>query len=61
MNIEISRSIPVNYAADIVIAGAGMAGVCAAVAAAKQGCKVILIERFAIPGGSGTSGGVAAI
>ena len=60
MNIEISRSIPVNYAADIVIAGAGMAGVCAAVAAAKQGCKVILIERFAIPGGNATSGGVAA-
>lgn len=60
MNISISRSVPVAFDADVVVVGGGMAGVCAAVAAAKQGCKVIMIERFAIPGGNATSGGVAA-
>lgn len=54
------RSIPLRYEADIAVIGGGIAGVTAAVAAAKTGAKVILIERFAVVGGNATTGGVAA-
>ncbi len=60
VDISLNRSIPVNYSADVVVTGGGMAGISAAIAAAKQGAKVILIERFAVTGGNATSGGVAA-
>ncbi|MDD4689296.1 MAG: FAD-dependent oxidoreductase [Eubacteriales bacterium] len=36
---------------DIVICGAGSAGFCAAVAAARQGAKTALIEKYNTPGG----------
>lgn len=48
------------YSCDIAVAGGGIAGVCAAIAAAKSGASVVMIERFGIPGGNATSGGVAA-
>ena len=54
-----SRSIPVSYDYDVVILGAGIAGVSAACAAARSGASVILIERFAVTGGMLTTGGVA--
>ncbi len=37
---------------DIVVAGAGFAGVCAAVAAARRGARVTLIEKESSPGGT---------
>lgn len=55
-----SRSIPVRYEADVAVLGGGMAGVSAAMAAARSGAKVILVERFAVTGGNATVGGVAA-
>ena len=58
-SIEWSRRVPVRYEADVAIIGGGIAGVCAAMAAAKSGAKVILIERFAVTGGNATVGGVA--
>lgn len=60
MEIPFSRNIPVRYQADIAVIGGGIAGVCAAVTAAKQGKRVILVERFGVPGGNATSGGVGA-
>lgn len=53
------RDVPVRYEADIAVLGGGIAGVCAACAAAKRGQSVVLIERFAVAGGDLTSGGVA--
>ena len=53
------RKVPVRYDADVAIIGGGIAGVCAAAAAARSGAKVILVERFAVTGGMLTSGGVA--
>ena len=41
---------------DIVVCGAGTAGVCAAIAAARQGAKTLLIERTFTVGGMLTSG-----
>ncbi len=40
---------------DLVIAGAGMAGICAAVTAARLGLKVALIHDRNIPGGNNSS------
>jgi hypothetical protein len=44
---------------DVVIAGAGTAGVVAALAAARQGAKTALIEVKGYPGGTITEGGTA--
>lgn len=60
MNISFSKNIVVKYKADIIVVGGGIAGVCAAITASRQGNSVILIERFADTGGNATSGGVAA-
>jgi hypothetical protein len=41
---------------DVIIAGGGIAGVAAAIAAAKSGAKTILIERYGFLGGLATAG-----
>lgn len=48
-----------NY--EVVVAGAGPAGICAAVAAARRGRKTALIERYGILGGNLTAGCVGPI
>jgi len=45
----------------VVVLGAGAAGVAAAVAASRNGSKVILIERNAYPGGKATAAEVGTI
>ena len=40
---------------DIVVAGGGMAGVCAAIAAGRHGAKVILIQDRPVLGGNSSS------
>ena len=54
-----SRKVPLRYQADVAVIGGGIAGVCAAAAAARSGARVILVERFAVTGGMLASGGVA--
>jgi len=44
---------------DVVVAGAGTAGVVAALAAARNGARTVLIERKGYPGGTVTEGGTA--
>ncbi len=46
---------------DVIVVGAGPAGLCAAVAASRQGARVALIERYGILGGNLTSGYVGPI
>ena len=55
---ERSRKVPVVDSADVVVAGGGPAGVAAAVAAARQGADVIILERLYFMGGLFTGCGV---
>lgn len=45
---------PVYGTYDVVVIGAGPGGVGAAISAARQGMRVILIERYGFPGGVAT-------
>lgn len=53
---ESAREIPVLTEADVVVAGGGMSGVIAAVSAARQGAKTILVERYSCLGGVAVMG-----
>lgn len=53
---EPSRSIPVHATSDVLVVGGGPAGSAAAVAAARLGAKVILVERYNHLGGLSTGG-----
>jgi len=55
---EPSKKLPIRKF-DVVVAGAGTAGVVAALAAAQQGAKIMLIERKGYTGGTVTEGGTA--
>ena len=44
---------------DVVIAGAGIAGICAAVKAGRMGARVALVERYGFVGGMSTAGMVS--
>lgn len=54
--VEESRQIPVYADADVLVVGGGPAGLCAAVSAARQGAKVVLMERYGYLGGMATGG-----
>ena len=53
-----TRTVPVTHEVDIAVVGGGIAGTCAACAAALEKKTVLLVEKFAMLGGSGTVGGV---
>ena len=53
------KHIPVAGSADVVVAGGGPAGVCAAIAAAEAGADTLLIEEAGCLGGVWTSGALA--
>ena len=55
-NIKIKKSVPVCGEYDIIVAGGGVAGVSAAVSAARAGKKVLLIEKTISLGGLATIG-----
>ena len=55
---EPERLTPVVGEADVIVVGSGPGGLSAAIAAARAGVSVILIERFGCFGGNITSVGV---
>ena len=59
--VSYTREIPVYKRFDVIVCGAGPAGICAAVAGARQGAKVALLERYGVPGGNLTCGHVGPI
>lgn len=52
-NILIEPEIPKGY--DLVVIGGGMAGVCAAIAAARHGCRTALVQDRPVLGGNSSS------
>ena len=61
MEITYCKQLPVWKQYDVLVCGAGPAGICAAVASARQGARTALLERYGIPGGNLTSGYVGPI
>lgn len=59
--IKQERTIPVVGEYDVVVCGGGPGGFIAALAAAKEGAKTCMIERFDFIGGMATAGLVAPI
>ena len=53
---EAARETNVFAEADVVVVGAGPAGVTAAIAAAREGADTILMERYGSLGGMATGG-----
>ena len=56
--LEPSRTVPVTDSADVVVAGGGIGGVAAALAAARAGVSVLLLENTCTLGGLATVGNV---
>ena len=56
---ESSHKLSIAYEPDVLIAGGGIAGVAAALAAARNGATVLLVEKQCMVGGLATSGLVA--
>lgn len=50
--IKEERRTAVNYVCDTIVAGGGTAGIVAAIAAARNGAKTILIDRYGFVGGT---------
>jgi 2-polyprenyl-6-methoxyphenol hydroxylase-like FAD-dependent oxidoreductase len=48
--------VPVVAEADVVVIGAGPGGFAAALRARREGCSVVVLEKFDMPGGVHTSG-----
>jgi len=49
---EPAKRVPVAYDVDVAVAGAGVSGVFAAIAAAREGASTVLIDRFGSVGGN---------
>lgn len=54
--LEYTKTIPVRDAGDVIVVGGGPAGIAAALAAARNGAKTTIIERFGYLGGNLTAG-----
>ncbi|CAH1649403.1 MAG: FAD-dependent oxidoreductase [Chelatococcus sp.] len=49
--MQYSRNLEVSASPDVLVCGAGCAGTVAAIAAAREGASVLLVERFGFSGG----------
>ena len=54
--VSYKREINVRYNSDVLVVGGGPAGIATALAAARQGASVRLIEAYSCLGGMGTAG-----
>jgi ribulose 1,5-bisphosphate synthetase/thiazole synthase len=57
---QLEGQIPIEGHFDVIVAGAGVAGVSAAVSAARLGARTLLVERNGYPGGV-TTGGLSGV
>lgn len=56
MNVSFERTMRIEGEYDVIVCGAGPAGICAAVSSARQNKSTLLIERYGVIGGNLTSG-----
>ncbi len=56
MTVNETLATPVTQSCDVLVCGGGFGGISAALAAARQGKKVILLEKQYVLGGLGTAG-----
>jgi hypothetical protein len=56
LRYELSRDLPVCHEADVIVVGGGPGGIGAAVMAAREGAKTILVERYGFLGGMAAVG-----
>jgi len=56
LKLPYRRDLEVRHHADVLVVGGGPAGVAAALAAARQGCSVRMVEAHSCLGGLGTAG-----
>ncbi|MBQ8232561.1 MAG: FAD-dependent oxidoreductase [Lachnospiraceae bacterium] len=61
MSYQYRKEIPETVRTDVLVVGGGPAGICAAVAASRQGVSVMLVERYGAVGGNLTLGSVSPI
>ncbi len=54
--VEPERTLPVESRYDVVVAGGGIAGVGAGIAAARRGCRTLIVEDTSMLGGLVTAG-----
>lgn len=54
--VEPVRRLPVDTEVDVLVVGGGMAGVGAAIASSRAGCRTLLVERESMLGGLATAG-----
>lgn len=59
MSHTFTRGISSNQPCDLAVCGGGPTGIAAALAAARAGLRVLLVEQTGQLGGAGTSGGVS--
>jgi hypothetical protein len=59
MAMDAAQSALPPLSVDVLVCGGGLAGTMAAVAAARAGAKVLLVERYGFLGGNATGGAVA--
>jgi hypothetical protein len=55
LSTQVRKGKVVNFDTDLAIVGGGMSGVCAAITAARQGIKVVLVQDRPVLGGNGSS------
>ena len=56
MEYRLTKTVPLVEDYDVVVAGGGPAGCGAAIAAARQGARVLLLEQTFMLGGAATAG-----
>lgn len=54
--LEKNKFLPVAKETEVIVAGGGMAGIAAAIAAARNGAKTLIVEKFGFLGGTATAG-----
>lgn len=58
---EPARELPIARNVDVIVAGGGPAGIAAAIAAARNGARTVLVEQFGYLGGTATASLMACI